>query len=60
MDRDYIRAVSKVSRYMSVVGMYEVKSNGSYKVLNSSVNENLYEWKSYKADILFNEHNLLE
>ena len=45
---------------MSIMGMYETKANGSYKVNNKSVNPNLYDWKIYDANLQFNSHNQLE
>ena len=45
---------------MSLIGMYETKTNGSYEVYNQTINPSLDDWKKYDGNIQFNSHNLLE
>jgi hypothetical protein len=42
---DYLSNVTLVSKYLKLFGMIEVQDGLKYKVYNTSVNSNIYDWK---------------
>jgi len=41
-----------LARYLKVYGLFEIKNNSNYKVLNESVNADNNAWKKYNNTIL--------
>lgn len=57
---DYYKMVKTISPYLTVVGMFETKSDFEYLTYND-INTNIYNWKHYNGtNIAANSHGLLE
>lgn len=48
-----------VSRYLDVLGMFELKSGQNYKMFNK-INRNFLAWKRYERNLTLNEHDMFE
>ena len=56
---DYYKFVHFVSKYLSILGMFEVKNNGIYVPYNG-INQNGFTWKEYKHSVITNSFGLQE
>ena len=50
----------KIQRYVTIHGQFETYQNQTYGPFNTSVNQNLSDWKPYENNLTTNEHGMEE
>ena len=56
----YEDEVKRMSKYITLFGMFETFNGKNYSVYDTNVNENIFSWHEYEDVVQLNSHNHFE